>query len=335
MIHSPDMRQLLTATCLFMCTLAWSQTPSVEVSTTASAHEVEQARQLREALQHVQKLPLHPQPFPFQTTSREWGVGNVSSVRVDAKGLIYVFQRGNQADPILAFEKDGRLVRSWGKGLFKVPHTIRFDSDGNLWAVDAGNSNVFKFSPSGEQLLEINVGEVPQCDFPSQCGASDIAFGPNGRIFISDGYGNARILEYSKDGRRVRQFGGPGTGPGQFHLVHSLVIKDKILYVADRDNDRVQRFDLEGKFLSEWNHLGKPFSLDLLGNILWIGTGYPDQPVLRGGQRPPGWLLKVDVSTGKILGYVESNSAHHFIEATRSGDVMSGSTPDGFAWFRK
>ena len=73
--------------------------------------------------------------------------------------------------------------------------------------MDAGNSNIIKFSPAGDKLLEFSVGEVPQCSFPSQCGTSDIAFGPNGRIFITDGYGNARILEYTSTGTRVRQWG--------------------------------------------------------------------------------------------------------------------------------
>jgi NHL repeat len=113
------------------------------------------------------------------------------------------------------------------------------------------------------------------------------------------------------------------------------VIKDNLIYVADRENNRIQRFDLDGRYLGEWYHLGKPCSLQIIGDELWVGTGAPDQAVLRGGQRGAGWLLKVDVSTGKIVGSIESNGAHHFIEATPAGELMGESTPDGFTWFRK
>ncbi len=317
------------------CVAALAQPPTGVAGSGPSEREAKQAQQLRDELARLPRLPFHPQAFSFQPPSQDWKLGIVSSVRVDTSGLVYVFQRGDQADPILVFDQNGRLVRSWGKGMFQVPHTLRFDPEGNLWAVDAGNSNIIKFSPKGDKLLEIQVGEVPSCSFPIQCGTSDIAFGPGGRIFVSDGYGNARILELSSNGKRVRQWGSAGSGPGQFNLVHGLVIKDRVIYVADRENNRIQRFDLDGRYLGEWAHLGKPFSLQIADGQLWVGSGVPDQTVVRAGQRAPGWLLKVDISTGKILGFLESNRAHHFIEVTPAGELMSGSTPDGFAWFRR
>ncbi len=129
-------------------------------------------------------------------------LGTVSSVAVDRDGIIYVLQRGDKLDPVLAVDREGRLLRSWGRGMFTVPHSVRVDSDGNIWTVDAGSSVVLKFSPQGKKLQEIDVGEVApadKCAFPTLCGTTDIAFGPNGRLFISDGYGNARILEYASD----------------------------------------------------------------------------------------------------------------------------------------
>src|SRR6195256_2388065 len=134
-------------------------------------------------------------------------VGTVSSVAIDKSGTIYVLQRGDKADPVIAVDRQGKTLRSWGKGMFTVPHSIRVDRDGNIWTVDAGSSTILKFTPQGKKLQEISVGEIAtadKCAFPTLCGTTDITFGPNGRLFISDGYGNARILEYTRDGKRVK-----------------------------------------------------------------------------------------------------------------------------------
>jgi hypothetical protein len=152
----------------------------------------------------------------------------VSWLACDAKtGVTWLIQRGDKADTVMAVDREGRVLYSFGKGLYKIPHTIRLDPEGNVWTVDAGSSTVIKFSPNGKKLLEIDVGGQPE---PAMCpfrgaflGTTDIAFAPKGRIFISDGYANARILEYTADGRKVRKWGSAGAGPGQFHLPHSIV----------------------------------------------------------------------------------------------------------------
>ena len=130
-------------------------------------------------------------------------------------------------------------------------------------------------------------------------GAADIAFAPKGRIFISDGYANARILEYTADGRKVREWGSAGTGPGEFHLPHSIVADESnMLYVADRDNGRIEKFDLDGTFLGEFPNLGRTYSLKLGANgTLWAGMQPLNEP-----PGAPGWVVKLDRRTGKILG---------------------------------
>src|SRR5262249_27118564 len=159
--------------------------------------------------------------------------------------------------------RDGRVLRSWGKGLYKIPHSIRVDPQGNIWTTDAASSLVLKFTPQGKKLLEIAVGGQPAHPASPFCGTTDIAFGPDGRMFVSDGSATASILEYTADGRRVREWGTPGTGPGQFHLPHGIAVDENgIVYVADRENGRIQRFDLEGHYLGEWSNLGKTFSLN-------------------------------------------------------------------------
>ena len=187
---------------------------------------------------------------------------------MDDRGLIYVLHRCEKSDPVLVFNRQGKLVRSWGKGLYKIPHSIRVDPQGNIWTVDSGSSMVLKFTPSGQQLLEIPVGEQPAGRGPTN-GTTGIAFGPGGRIFISDGYGNARVLEYDSKSRRVRQWGSKGTGPAQFDQPHGIAIdKEGLVYVADRNNARLQRFDLDGRYLGEWNHLGKVTAVGRSHHIL-------------------------------------------------------------------
>jgi streptogramin lyase len=255
----------------------------------------------------------------------------VSWIALDGKGTLYLLQRGEKADPVLAVDRDGHLLRSWGKGLYKIPHSIRIDPQGNVWTVDASSSVVLKYSPRGEKLMEIDVGGQPANSGSAFNGATDIAFGPNGRLFISDGYGNARILEYTADGKRVREWGSPGTGPGQFHLPHSIVIdEDGIVYVADRENGRIQRFDLDGRYLGEFANLGRTYSLTLSGGALWAGMQPRDQP-----PGAPGWLVKLDRGTGKILGWVEvsDRGGLHSIEVSAAGEPIT-SLADHVEWFK-
>jgi sugar lactone lactonase YvrE len=187
---------------------------------------------------------------------------------------------------------------------------------------------VVKFSPEGQQLLKFNV-ELPEQGRPR--GASDITFAPAGRIFIADGYGNARVLEYTAEGKKVREWGSHGTKPGQFNLPHGIAYRKGVLYVADRENGRIQRFDLEGRYLGEWNQFGKTFSISAGpdGN-LWLGTHPRNVPNEDGG-----WIVKVDPDTGKVLGYIDSPGLHS-VDITAAGEVVTGARirPDEVFWFR-
>ena len=249
---------------------------------------------------------------------------------MDNAGAIYVLHRGEMADPLLVLDRAGKILRSWGKGLYKIPHSIRIDPQGNVWTVDSGSSMVLKFSPQGEKLMEISVGEQPAGRGGTN-GTSDIAFGPNGRIYISDGYGNARVLEYNAKGERIRQWGSAGTGPGQFNQPHGIAIDDQgIIYVADRNNARLQRFDLNGKYLGEWNHLGKVTAVAFRGGALWIGTQYRNVP-----NEADGWHMRIDRKTGQILELTESGRSHHVLNINANGELFSGARPDTPWWFRK
>ena len=300
-----------------------------------------QATKLRTLIAGAPRLAAEQIPMAARMADAG-SLGTVSSVALDGHGTMYVLQRGDKADPVIALNQEGRVLRSWGKGMFTVPHSIRVDPEGNIWTVDAGSSVLLKFTPEGKKLQEIVVGETAQgskCAFPTLCGTTDVAFAPGGRLFISDGYGNARILEYTSAGTRVRVSGSAGSGPGQFQIPHGVAVAGNILYVADRTNARVQLFDLNGRYLREWNHLGRPFALKYAGGALWVAL----MTLEPGGQgkanRASPWLVKVDPVDGKVLGQAELPGPHS-IDVTEDGDFAAsgccgGSNPSGFSWFRR
>ncbi|MHB1204359.1 MAG: peptidyl-alpha-hydroxyglycine alpha-amidating lyase family protein [Rhodospirillaceae bacterium] len=252
-------------------------------------------------------------------------MGMISSIAADPKsGVIYLLQRGANADPVIAVDRDGKLLRSWGKGLYKMPHAVRVDPDGNVWTTDSIASTILKFTPKGEKLLEISVGGQPTPGKVS--GTTDIAFGPNGRVFVADGYGNARIQEYTAAGKFVREWGTHGIGPGQFHIPHAIVIDpENTVFVADRENGRIERFDLDGKFLGAWDGFGKPMSLSLMSDgTLLVASGDRMGP----GEVPDwvAWVVKIDRHTGKPLGYIEVGDDAHAQESVGGAILTGGET---------
>ena len=295
-----------------------SQGPSPEEQARMNA----QNTALRELLKNTPRLPQKAGPLDVQPPATPgWAMGMVSWVAAAPDGLVYLLQRGENADPIIVVDRNGKIVRSWGKGMYTTPHAIRVDPKGNIWTADAASSMVYQFSPQGEKLLQIEVGGQPTpCN--RFCSTTDIAFAPNGRIFIADGYRNARILEYTNQGKRIREWGAAGTGPGQFRLPHSIQIDNSgTIYVADRENGRIQRFNLEGKYLGEWSQYGKTFGLTLDGDAIWLSS------IPRGPNSVPGWLIKLDRKSGNALGYVESEG-NHGMSVLPNGELLSAPGPN-------
>lgn len=291
------------------------------------------------------QLALQAVEVKVQPPSNGWQLGSVSWIAAGRNGLIYLLQRGQNVDAIVVIDSGGHVLRSWGKGLYTTAHAIRVDPHGNIWTTDAATSMVYKFSPEGRKLMAIAVGGRPSVCMDQQivpeserataannfCGTTDVAFAPNGHVFIADGYANNRILEYSPDGHKLNEWGSAGTGPGQFRLPHSIRIDEKgIIYVSDRENGRIQRFDLTGKYLGEWPNLGRIYSLEVSGAVMWIVTQPLELP-----NGAPGWLLKLDRATGKVLGYADVNGGHGMV-ALDNGELMIGLGPDKLApwWFR-
>ncbi len=277
---------------------------------------------LRGLVAAAPRVAQDPAPLVLRSSAPGFEVGMVSWVAAAPDGTVYVLQRGDKVDPILAVGADGTVLRSWGRGLYVMPHAIRVDAQGNVWTTDAASSHVRKFTPQGRPLLDIAVGGQPSPCRNNFCGTTDVAFAADGRVFIADGYANARILEYTAEGTKVREWGSAGTGPGQFNLPHSIQIDATgVVYVADRENGRIQRFDQRGRFLGEWTGFGKTFGLKADGPAMWLATQPRQQPNLS-----PGWLLKVEAASGALLGWAPS-AGNHGMDVMRDGTLLMGPGP--------
>lgn len=193
-----------------------------------------------------------------------------ASVTVDAQDRVYCFNRSKD-HPVVIFDRNGNYLSSWGAGLFAFPHTIRMAKDGNLWLVDRNHAQMMLFTPEGKLLRTLGAKGVrsdtgvPPDNFKSDAYKfvthagepfnlpTDIDVAPSGEMFVTDGYGNARVHKFAADGTLIFSWGAPGTAPGQFNLPHAVWIDRRgRLLVADRENDRVQVFDQEGKLLNVW-----------------------------------------------------------------------------------
>lgn len=200
-----------------------------------------------------------------------------TAVATDRDDNLHVAHRGTP--PIVVFDRAGRFLRSWGDGDIRVAHGLRLDDDGNVWVTDLETHQVIKYDSTGNALLRLGsrnrAGDSPdQFNMPA-----DVAVSANGDIYVADGYGNARVIVFTRTGKYLRQWGRKGTGPGEFNCVHAIVLDDRgHVYVGDRDNDRVQVFDADGKFLAQWRACGTPCSLFLdEGQRMLIADGRGNQ----------------------------------------------------------
>lgn len=257
-------------------------------------------------------------------------IGYPTSAAMHPNGLLYVLHRNLELPPVIALDMQSRrIVHQFGQGMFQIPHSIRIHPDGRVFTVDAASSQIHQFTPEGGHLGTIEVGGQPKTASPFN-GATDVAFAPDGRLFVSDGYGNARVLIYSAGGRLLGSFGSPGAAAGQFAQPHSLAILNDTLYVADRRNNRLQLFTLSGRPVAQWDHLGMVTAVTARGGQLWIGTQSPELPT-----SADGYLVQLEPKTGRVLAHIESGRAHHVLNLTDRGEPVSGARPDHVYLFRR
>jgi peptidylamidoglycolate lyase len=194
----------------------------------------------------------------------------------------------------------GKLLNQWGADMFVLPHCLTIDHEDNVWLTDVGLHQVFKFDPAGQRLLTLGERGVPGDDSTHFNQPTDVAVAPDGTFYVSDGYGNSRIVKFSPEGKFLLQWGSKGTAPGEFDLPHSLALDTTgQVYVADRGNARLQIFDGTGHFVAEWKgkQLGRPWAvrIDTANNVYLVDGG--DQPILLPDRAR---ILKLD-GAGQVL----------------------------------
>jgi DNA-binding beta-propeller fold protein YncE len=262
-----------------------------------------------------------------------WKFGRVSAVTTDSKGDVYVFHRGKKADAIVVFNSKGNYLRSWGHGFFGNPHGLRADKDDNIWAVDNGNHQVYKFTHEGKLLQSWGTKGQTGTDDKTFDRPTDIAFATNGDFYVSDGYGNSRVVKFSKDGKYVLSWGKRGSAPGEFHTAHSVGVDSKgRVYVSDRENNRIQIFDSTGRFVKQWTHFGATQGLFITPrDEMWIITHRNNVENIT-YDTLAGRIMRIELETGKILGAMECPG--HMITVAKSGEIFVASlTGNVFRWY--
>jgi sugar lactone lactonase YvrE len=231
-------------------------------------------------LAQSKNAPRNDLPQPYRTT-RDWGQlppgvkwAAVTAVEPAPDGTIYVVHRcfaNSCADrkeaPILKYDAGGKLLKSWGEGMFIFPHGATIDRDGNLWVTDARGENgkghqVFKFNPDGQVLMTLGKAGVSGSGSDSFDQPNDVLVAPNGDIFVADshrGGKNNRVVKFTKEGKYIKEWGRKGSGRGEISEPHTIAMDSRgRLFVGDRENNRIQIFDQEGKYLDEWRQFGRP-----------------------------------------------------------------------------
>src|SRR3954447_23852949 len=244
----------------------------------------------------------------------------VGGVGVDSNDNVYVFNRGDH--PMMVFDREGNFLRSWGEGQYPRAHGVHIAPDGTMFLTDDGGHFVRKVTLDGKVLLELGVPGKPA---PYMSGepfhrCTHTALAPNGDIYVSDGYGNSRVHKYSPDGKLLLSWGGPGTGEGEFNIVHNICCDaDGWVYVADRENHRVQVFNGNGKYEAQWNNLHRPSGL-----FMEAGTRTPRFFI---GEIGPDMAVNIDLPN---CGPRVSIYTHKGELLARLGDMHAGLNPGQF-----
>lgn len=279
----------------------------------------------------LQLVPDWPKLPPEIVLDRVVGVG------VDSRGFVYLAHRGEH--PLLRLRPDGSLDAEIGaklhrkttaydrRGPVPIPiatrywlHGLHLDPWDNLWVTDVGRHLVMKFNPAGELTMTLGVDGVPGCDSTHFDQPTHMAVTPNGEIFVTDGYGNSRIAKFSAEGKYLKEWGRRGTQPGEFHTPHVITIgADGWLYMTDRENDRIQVFDAEGRVEEVWPDLHSVDGLYAAPDGFIYGSAGIDNALLK--FNTDGALLDVWAKPGMC-------TYPHAIAVDRNGAIYSADTGD-------
>jgi NHL repeat len=285
------------------------------------------------------KVPINP-PYriiaAWPQVPASLKLGAVPGIQIGPDGNIYAFHRcgadscvGSSDPTILKFDRSGKLLNSWGAGMFNFPHGIGIDREGFVWVADATGLSasqrtengkghqVFKFSPDGKLLMTLGTAGVGGNGPDTLFAPTDVAIASNGDVFVTDGHscnpGNAahcaaRVVKYSKDGKFIKAFGKTGSNAGEFRSPHCLAIDSRgRVIVCDRGNERLQVFDQEGKLLDIWTGWGRPTGIFIANETLYVTDSLAN--VVQGKVDP----ALVPMTTGIYVGSAQDGSVKWFI----------------------
>lgn len=250
---------------------------------------------------------------------KQWKLGLIGGV-TSSPGRYYVSQRDfKSAPPLLCFDREGEYVSAVGEGTDIYPHMVKCDSEDNIWIIDVRNNILYLYSPEGELLKALGTKGVPGEDGSHFGRPTDIAFGPDGRFYISDGYDNRRVAIFDEDLTFLGQFGSEGVGEGQFREPHAITIdKEGRIYVADRANWRIEIFTPQCKFIEQRRHIGYPEGITYAPDgFIYVCDGDNFR------------ISKVDLK-GNVVGFIGEAELGfweltlvHDIEVNEKGDILA------------
>ena len=289
-------------------------------------------------------------PNPYQTIDnwaqlpqgRVWGMAIGVDIDRDGKS-VWIFDRcgaktctGSNVAPIQKFDASGKLLTSFVAGMFNFPHGLFVDRDNNIWVTDGKGEGgkghtAIKFSHDGKVLMTLGTPGIAGADETHFNAPSDVVVAPNGDIFVADGHGgdtNARIVKFSKDGKFITAWGHKGTGQGEFRTPHGLAMDSAgHIYVADRENDRVQIFDQDGKFIAEWKQFGRPSGVFIDKNdMIYVADSQSGEKFNKSFKQG---IRIGSVKDGKVIAFINNAGTTEMpegIAADAAGNIYGGFT---------
>lgn len=275
----------------------------------AQTHDLTPAQMAAKAkARNVPEIPFDSTPNFLKLPANLY-MGEGIGVATNSKGHVFVYTR-SQETRLFEFDQNGKYLREIGEGLygFAFAHAVRVDPQDNIWAVDEGTNMVIKFNPQGrvvmllgrrpESVEGLMATPSPRAPEPPAkpyvfSRPTDVAWDAAGNIFVSDGYGNSRVVKYDKDGRYITSVGSKGSGQGQLNLPHTIAADAKgNVYVGDRSNKRIQVFDNDLQFKAIYDQVGAPWAVCI--------TPGPHQYLYSSNSNPDNNIADVAAVTGEI-----------------------------------
>ena len=266
--------------------------------------------------------PDWPKPLPENI---EWG--QVPNVTIDREGFIYAFHRSDP--PVLKFDTEGNLVDSFGSAQWVArPHGFRLTPEGDIWTTDyqrESGHTITKIDTAGNILLRLGARGFAGTGPNTFNGPADVAQAEDGSFFVADGHWNNRVVKFDASGRYLLEWGGKGSGPGQFDVPHTILIDRRgRVFVGDRSNERIQLFTQEGEYLTEWDQFGRPSGMFIdHEDVLYVA----DYEKLRG-------VTYGNAENGEVLGFIEGSEPEGVVVDldgnVYTGEVTGGQGGDGY-----